>query len=117
VNDIRAVKVHCAKCGKDFGSSTGDHSKSAVHNLFMNFKKSHLMSTIHFRNWCWRKGIQFKDHLQSQVGKGKTVVLTPVDHKCLVLEGIEILDALNEDIGRERKTFDVIGDHSTSFVV
>jgi hypothetical protein len=26
------------------------------------------------------------------------------------LEGIEILDALNEDIGREKKTFDVIRD-------
>jgi hypothetical protein len=25
-----------------------------------------------------------------------------------VLEGIEILDTLNEDIGREKKTFDVI---------
>jgi hypothetical protein len=38
------------------------------------------------------------------------VVLTPTDHKRLVLEGIEILDALNEDIGGEKKTFDVIGD-------
>jgi hypothetical protein len=38
------------------------------------------------------------------------VVLTPADHKRLVLEGIEILDASNEDIGGEKKTFDVIGD-------
>jgi ribosomal protein S27E len=107
VNDIRVVKVHCAECGKDFGSSTGDHSKSTVHNFFMNFN---LMSTIYIRNWCWRKEIRFEDHTQSQAGKGKTVVLTPVDHKRLVLEGIEILDALNEDIGGEKKTFDVIGD-------
>jgi hypothetical protein len=38
------------------------------------------------------------------------VVLTPADHKRLVLERIEILDALNKDIGREKNTFDVIGD-------
>jgi hypothetical protein len=38
------------------------------------------------------------------------VVLTSVDHKCLVLEGIEILNTLNEDIGGEKKTFDVIRD-------
>jgi hypothetical protein len=110
VNDIKVVKVHNAECGKDFGSSTRDHSKSSIHNLFMNFKKSHLMSVVHIRNWCQRKEIQFEDHPQSQAGKGKTMVLTPADHKHLVLERIEILDALNEDIGGEKKTFDVIGD-------
>jgi hypothetical protein len=67
----------------------------------MNFKKSLLMSIVHIRNWCWRKGIRFEDHPQSQAGKGKTVVLTLADHKRLVLEGIEILDALNENIGGE----------------
>jgi hypothetical protein len=76
----------------------------------MNFKKSNLMFAVHIRNWCWRKGIQFEDHPQSQAGKDKTVVLTLANHKRLVLEGIEILDALNEDIGEEKKTFDVIGD-------
>jgi hypothetical protein len=110
VNDIGVVKVHYAKCGKDFGFSTGDHSKSAIHNFFMNFKKSHLMSAIHIRNWYWRKGVWFKDHSYSQAAKGKTVVLIPADHKHLVLEGIEILDALNEDIGGVKKTLDVIGD-------
>jgi hypothetical protein len=110
VNDIRVVKVHYAECDKDFGSSIEDHSKSTIHNLFMNFKKSHLMSAVHIRNWCRRKGIRFEDHPQSQVDKSKTIVLTPVDHKRLVLEVIEILDALNEDIGGEKKTFDVIGD-------
>jgi hypothetical protein len=110
VNDIGVVKVHCAECGKDFGSSTRDHSKLVVHNFFMNSKKSHLMSVVHIRNWCQRKEIQFEDHPQSQAGKGKTVVLIPTDHKRLVLEGIEVLDAFNEDIGREKKTFDVIGD-------
>jgi hypothetical protein len=68
------------------------------------------MSAVHIRNWYQRKGIQFEDHPQSHVGKGKIVVLTPADHKCLMLEGIEILDALNEDIGGEKKMFDVIWD-------
>ena len=46
MNDIGVVKVHCAECGKDFGSNIGDHSKSAIHNFCMNFKKSHLMAAI-----------------------------------------------------------------------
>ena len=50
VNGVGLVKVYYARCGKDFGSSSGDHSKSGVHNLFMDFKKSHLMSTMHIRN-------------------------------------------------------------------
>ena len=44
------------------------------------------------------------------------MVLTHADHKCLVLDGIEILDALNEDIGGEKKTFDVIKDPNSKEV-
>ena len=66
------------------------------------------MFAIHIRNWRWRKEIWFKNHFLSQASK--TVVFTPADHKRLILEGIEILDPLNEDIGGEKKKFDVIGD-------
>ena len=51
-----------------------------------------------------------EDYPQLQAGKNKTMVLIPTDHKRLMLERIEVLDALNEDIGGEKKTFDVIRD-------
>jgi hypothetical protein len=68
VNDIGVVKVHCAECGKDFGSSIGDHFKSAVHNLFLNFKKFHLMSTIHISYWCtfWQQNNYIQHRLSNK---------------------------------------------------
>jgi hypothetical protein len=61
MNDIEVVKVHYAECGKDFGSSTGNHSKSTVYNFFMNFKKSHLMPAIHIRKLVLEKGDTIRD--------------------------------------------------------
>jgi hypothetical protein len=94
-NDVAVVKLHCRECVKDFGYSAEDHSKGAVHNLFMNFKKSHMVSTAHIRNWCRHKGVSFEDHPQSHVGKGKLMVLTPTDHKHLVQQGVKIVDTVN----------------------
>jgi hypothetical protein len=42
LNDVAVVKLFCGECNKDFGGTNGDHSKSAIHNLFANFKKSHI---------------------------------------------------------------------------
>ena len=42
LNGILVVKVYCGECDKDFGGTSGDHSKNTIHNLFTNFKKSHI---------------------------------------------------------------------------
>ena len=52
LNDVAVMKLFCRECNKDFGGSNGDHSKSATHNLFANFKKSHIQSTQHISSWC-----------------------------------------------------------------
>jgi hypothetical protein len=109
-NEVAVVKLHCRECGKDFGSAVGDHSKGAVHNLFTNFKKSHVVSISYIKNWCRCKGVRFEDHPQSQATRGKPVVLTLADHKHLVLKGIEIMDAVNASVGEDQKPFMVIGD-------
>jgi hypothetical protein len=92
INGIRVVKIHSGKCYKDFGGSTGDHTKATTHNLFANFKKSHIMSNLHIRSWCRQKGVCFADHLQSVAPKGKHVVMTTADHKRAVEEGVTHLN-------------------------
>jgi hypothetical protein len=42
LNDVAVVKLFCGECNKDFGGNNGDHLKSAIHNLFSNFKKSYI---------------------------------------------------------------------------
>jgi hypothetical protein len=109
-NGIGVVKVHCGECRRDFGSMTGVHSRTTIHNLFANFKKSHLMSTIHVQNWCHWKDVPFTDHPQSAAPKEKLMILTIANHKKLVQEGIKIMDTLNNKILCEKKPFAVIGD-------
>jgi hypothetical protein len=91
-NNVGVVKLQCGECQKDFGGGSGDHSKSTIHNLFANFKKSHIMSNAHICNWCRRKGIPWTEHPQSSVQKGKTLILTAEDHKRAVEDGLAILD-------------------------
>jgi hypothetical protein len=45
--DVPVVKLHYGECKKDFGGDSRYHSKCAIHNLFNNFKKSHILSTLH----------------------------------------------------------------------
>ena len=35
---VPVVKILCGECQKEFGGTAGDHSKTAIHNLFANFK-------------------------------------------------------------------------------
>jgi hypothetical protein len=110
-NNVGVVKLQCGDCQKDFGGSSGDHSKSTIHNLFANFKKSHIMSNAHIRNWCRRKGIPWTEHPQSSVQKGKTLILAAEDHKWAVEDGLAILDMVNRDICAKGGLFVAIGDH------
>ena len=66
-NKVGIVKLQCRECQKDFGGGSGDHNKSTIHNLFANFKKSHIMSNADIRNWCCRKEIPWIEHPQSSV--------------------------------------------------
>jgi hypothetical protein len=109
-NNVGVVKLQCGKCQKDFGGGSGDHSKSTIHNLFANFKKSHIMSNAHIRNWCRRKGIPWTEHPQSSVQKGKILILTTEDHKRAIEDGLAILDMVNRDICAEGGPFVAIGD-------
>ena len=49
--DVPIVKLHCGECEKDFGGDSENHSKYAIYNLFNNFKKSYILSTLHILAW------------------------------------------------------------------
>jgi hypothetical protein len=108
-NGVAVVKLWCGECSKEFGGASGDHTKSAVYNLFMNFKKSHLLTTLHIRAYCRRKGINFDDHPQSAASKGKAVVMTAADHKRAVVEGMQTLEDLNAARVDEDGPFVLVG--------
>ena len=110
VNNVAILGLRREEHGKDFGFISGDHYKASVHNLFTNFKKSHMLTISHMNNWCHYKGLWFEDHSQSEASKGKCIVITPQDHKRVVLKGIQILDDFNKDIDTENMTFIVIKD-------
>lgn len=107
--DKAIVILHCLECRKDFGGIEGHHSKDRISNLFSNFRKSHIMSNLHIRKWCLRKGVDWCNHPQSIAKGRKTVILTAEDHRQLVLEGVDILNALNASVDPEKQTFQVIG--------
>ena len=62
----------------------------------------------HIKKWCTRKGVDFLNHLQSMVAKGKPVILTIADHKKLVSGGLETLKIVNNSI--DNKPFVLVGD-------
>ena len=107
------VKLYCGECSKLYGNSTGDHSKTAVYNLFGNFGKKHLQSIAYVKNFCIRKGIDFQAHPQSQ-SKDKPAILTREDHQQLVEEGLGIVDIVNNSVtSSSKKPFVPIGDKNS----
>ncbi len=109
-NGISIAKLWYGECCKEFGGISGDHNKSFINNLFGNFKKSHIMSFVHVRNWCRKKGVDFCTHLQSIVPKGKTILLTNDDHKKAVTEGIGIIEFVNAPFAADEQPFVLVGD-------
>ena len=61
-NGVGILKLCYGECNVDFRSLSGDHTKATIHNLFNNFKKSHIMSDCHIRSWCKNKGVRYEDH-------------------------------------------------------
>ena len=49
---VGVVKLFCGECRTFIGGNTGKNTKTAVTNLFSNFRKSHLISAGHVRNFC-----------------------------------------------------------------
>ena len=70
------------------GGGNKDHTKSQIDNLFNNFKRSHIVSRLHVRNYCAAKNVNFEDHPQSVATNGRPVTVTPEDHKNLIAEGV-----------------------------
>ena len=83
-NNVGVVKLQCRECQKNFGGSSGNHNKSNIHNLFANFKKSHIILNAHICNWCRCKEILQTEHSQFSVQKDKILIFIFEDHKRLL---------------------------------
>lgn len=80
---------NCVACRKECGEQSVNHSKITIQNLFSNFRSSHLNSVQHIKNWCRKHNVDYFDHLLAS--KGKTVLLSPKEHKKLIQHGTEII--------------------------
>jgi hypothetical protein len=59
---VAVVKIFCGECKREIGGLGRDHSRSAIQNLFANFKKSHLHCALHIKQWCMKRDILYNDH-------------------------------------------------------
>jgi hypothetical protein len=109
LNGSGVVKLWCGECKKDCGGGSKDHTKAHNDNLLNNFRRSHILSTTHIRNFCAAKNVDFDDHPQSEAKNGRPLTLTPEDHKRLISEGVEILEGVNVALPDGHKKFTVLG--------
>lgn len=103
------MKLWCVECKKDCNGSTKDHNKVQIDNLFNNFQHSHIVSTLHVRNYCAAKNMNFKDHPQSAAKNGRAVIVTLEDHKRLIAEGAHIVEVVNATLPEGQKQFTMLG--------
>ena len=73
--------------------------------MFANFKKSHLQSTLHIKQWCKKKKIHYHDHPKKDGNQRKPLILTIADHKSLVQEGLSILHSVNDSVSEDDPLF------------
>jgi hypothetical protein len=73
LNGGGVVKLWCGECKKDCGGGSKDHTKAHIDNMFNNFRRSHIVSTAHVRNFCAAKNVNFDDHPQSEANFGECV--------------------------------------------
>ena len=110
LNGTLVVKIHYRECLKEIGGGAGDYSKAAISNLFANFKKCHMQSTLHIKQWYKRKKIHYHDHPKKDGNRGKPLILITVDHKSLVQEGLSILHSMNDSVSEDDPPFVLVGD-------
>ena len=103
------VKLFCKECRKEIGGQSRNHSKTTIQIFFSNSKRSHLQSAQHVKSWCRKHNLNYLDHPQSEALKGKTVVLTVDDYRKLMREGVEIIEAVNADLGRGHQVLPYFG--------
>ena len=66
LNGNGVVKLWCGECKNDCGGGSKDDTKTHIDNLFNNFRRSHIVSTAHVRNFCAAMNVNFDDHPQSE---------------------------------------------------
>jgi len=109
LNGSGVVKLWCGECKKDCGGGSNNHTKAHIDNLFNNFRRSHIVSAAHVRNFCATKNVDFEEHPQSQQKNGRPIILTPEDHKRMIAEGVEIVQSVNGTLPDGHKEFTVLG--------
>lgn len=109
LNGAGVVKLWCGECKKDCGGGSKDHTKAQIDNLFNNFKRSHIISIAHVRNFCAAKNVNFDDHPQSEAKNGRSLTLTPHDHKRMINEGVQIVEDVNSSLPDDHKKFTILG--------
>lgn len=118
-NGVGVVKIFCVECRKETSGESGNYHKTAIQNLFNNFKAKHLQSTSHIKNFCLQHDVNYLDHPQSIAAKGKAIHLTPQIHRRLVDESVRIMEEVNDSLDPSHKPFTVLGDltheHPKSF--
>ena len=88
---VAVVKIFSRECKSKIGDTGRDHSQSALQNLFAKFKKSHLHFNLHIKGWCRKKEILYNNHPKKEGNSSKSMILTPIDHKRFVEEGVNTI--------------------------
>ena len=106
---VVVVKILCEECKREIGCTSRDHSRNAVQNLFSNFKKNHLHSALHIKQWCRKRQILDNNHPKKEGKLNKPIILTPTYHKRLVEEGVNIFLSVNDSISSYDPPFVIVG--------
>jgi len=67
------------------------------------------MSNQYIKKWCLRKDLHRCNHPQSLAKGKKIMILMNEDHMQLVLEGVDILNQVNDSLDPTHKTFELTG--------
>jgi hypothetical protein len=105
---MAVVKMWCGECGKDFGGTSNNQSSLAICNLFTNFKKSHLKTSTHIRNWCRKRGKDYNDHKKGSSSAKKSTTMSRLQQKQAIEVGLENVKIVNASV-EEGDPFVVIG--------
>jgi hypothetical protein len=102
-NFVGVVYMYYVGYCEEFGSITGDHSNNTIHNLFSIFQKVTSCLT-----YIFEIGAEKKEFSLVIIPNHKTLkevyCLHLIDHQALMVEGIDMLNAMNETNANEKTT-------------